>query len=324
MSNTPPQTPNRDLEQIFFEIRRARRLRRTTRFGDGFLTPNEPIREENVIWIHDELDDIRNRRRNERLEDPNDPIEEPEETTETSTTTNENPVEEPPSTPGHSPVDSDNEEESLEREIEQRVHAAEIVLDHQINYNFLERLLRQQTTKINESTKSIIEDLVNDLMTYHFSSVYSEILTFTFDTNDFLQMSNEELRRHMILQEQLNEFKNRKFKIFCQMHLDLLKEYLQYEERYYVKFRNSRNLRLFHLTLGTIYQTNRVVQRIRNFLRNARHLNYGPETYSNKLMELFDMINEMQDDNQIHFEKHAYEHDDFIDYSQYYRYRCLF
>ena len=216
----------------------------------------------------------------------------------------------PPSTPGSS---SDSDKENWDNNMEFNFN-----LTRSIDYNVIDGIVDYFKQNLSELIKSCFNDLVQDLTTYQFSAVYEETLSIFYTSGELLSMDREQLTRHIMAQEELTLIKNSKFVSFVEMHYSLLKNYLEHELTFYVRFRRRHNL-----TLGNVLNTNIVINRIKNFLRNARHLHYSAETHESKLREFFDLVNAMENDNQIHFRKRRYRSEIFDDYPQFINYKLI-
>lgn len=193
--------------------------------------------------------------------------------------------------------------------------------NRRLNYQFLQEIIDNYNDFMVFSVKQCFENLIELISGFQFACVYYDVLSFYYSSNELLSLDNITLARHFTIRDELHEIMENKFKSKLLMYLRILKELLEEEKEDYYQFNNEK----FHvmLSLGTLENTKLFIKKIKNLLRNGRHLKYPSMTWYNRIISLLDELNSLDDDSHIHFLVQRYRHRDFEQYSQFKRYRLL-
>lgn len=189
------------------------------------------------------------------------------------------------------------------------------------DYQFLQEIIDNYKDFMVFSVKQCFENLIELITGFQFACVFYDVLTFNYSSNELLSLDNITLTKHFKIRDELREIMESKFKSKLLMILRILKELLEEEKEDYYQF-NYENDPIM-LSLGTLENTNLFIKKIKNLLRNGRHLKYTSMTWYNRIICLLDDLNKLDNDSHIHFLVQRYRRRDFENYSQFKRYRLL-
>lgn len=193
------------------------------------------------------------------------------------------------------------------------------------DYDMLQEIVDGINESLINSVKDCFQCLVDLVTCFQFACVYTDVLSFFFSADELLSLENEVISRHFTIQENLYHFKEVTFKNKVIMYLRILREILEEERDDYERFNNNnQNYNRNHpmqLSLGRLEDTLLFIRKIRNLVRNGRHLRYSPMTWHNRLLSLFDDLNSLNDQSRIHFSIQNYQHRDFEEYTQFRNYK---
>ena len=189
------------------------------------------------------------------------------------------------------------------------------------DYQFLQEIIDNYKDFMVFSVKQCFENLIELITGFQFACVFYDVLTFNYSSNELLSLDNITLTKHFKIRDELREIMESKFKSKLLMILRILKELLEEEKEDYYQF-NYENDPIM-LSLGNLENTNLFIKKIKNLLRNGRHLKYTSMTWYNRIICLLDDLNKLDNDSHIHFLVQRYRRRDFENYSQFKRYRLL-
>lgn len=197
----------------------------------------------------------------------------------------------------------------------------------QPDYEMLQGVVDVFNEFLIDSVKDCFHSLVELVTCFQFACVYSDVLSFFYSAEELLSLENEIISKHFTIQENLYHFREVTFKNKVIMYLRILRELLEEERDDYEKFNNSNqnNNRNHHmkLSLGSLEDTLLFIKKIKNLVRNGKHLRYPSLTWHDRLLSLFDDLNSLNDQSHIHFSIQNYQHHDFELYTQFKRYKLL-
>lgn len=187
------------------------------------------------------------------------------------------------------------------------------------DYDLCQDIINTYKVFMVTSVKQCFTDLVDLVTTFQFACVYKDQLTFYYSADEMLTLDNATLAKHFQIRDQLNEIVEKKFKNKLLMYLKILKDLLEEEKE---EENNNENHHVV-LSLGSYDNTNQFLKRIKNLLRNGRHLKYTPMTWYERIVALLDDLNRLNSESHIHFSVQEYHHKDFVSYINFKRYRLI-
>lgn len=190
-----------------------------------------------------------------------------------------------------------------------------------LDYDLLQGIVDGYNEFLINSVRNCFEVLVEIVTGFQFACVYHDVLSFHYSGNEILSLNRVTFARHVRIQEHLYDIKTNKFINRIIMYLRVLKELLEEEKDDFLKYNRQNNA--VRLSLGTLEDTKLFMSRIKNLLRNGKHLKYSPMTWYDRVTSLFDDLNRLDEDSSIHFMVQRYGHRDFEDYPLFLRYRLL-
>ena len=197
----------------------------------------------------------------------------------------------------------------------------------QPDYEMLQGVVDVFNEFLIDSVKDCFHSLVELVTCFQFACVYSDVLSFFYSAEELLSLENEIISKHFTIQENLYHFRDVTFKNKVIMYLRILRELLEEERDDYENFNNSNqnNNRNHHmkLSLGSLEDTLLFIKKIKNLVRNGKHLRYPSLTWHDRLLSLFDDLNSLNDQSHIHFSIQNYQHRDFELYTQFKRYKLF-
>lgn len=197
----------------------------------------------------------------------------------------------------------------------------------QPDYEMLQEVVDVFNDFLIDSVKDCFHSLVELVTCFQFACVYSDVLSFFYSAEELLSLENEIISKHFTIQENLYHFRDVTFKNKVIMYLRILRELLEEERDDYEKFNNSNQNNNRHhymeLSLGNLEDTLLFIKKIKNLVRNGKHLRYPSLTWHDRLLSLFDDLNSLNDQSHIHFSIQNYQHHDFKLYTQFKRYKLL-
>jgi hypothetical protein len=114
-----------------------------------------------------------------------------------------------------------------------------------------------------------------------------------------------------------------RFKDQLILFLRILKELLEEEREEYQDQRFNININVY-LSLGTLENTDFFIRKIRNLLRNGRHLRYPSMTWHDRLVSLLDDLKRLnQTETHIHLTEQPYTRPEFEEYTHFSRFTLL-
>lgn len=195
------------------------------------------------------------------------------------------------------------------------------------DYEMLQGVVDAFNNFLIDSVKDCIHSLVELVTCFQFACVYSDVLSFFYSAEELLSIENETISKHFTIQENLYHFREVNFKNKVVMYLRILKELLEEERDDYEYFNNSnKNHNRNHhmkLSLGSLEDTLFFIKKIKNLVRNGKHLRYHSMTWHDRLLSLFDDLNSLNNQSCIHFFIQNYKHHDFKEYHQFKNYKLL-
>lgn len=174
-----------------------------------------------------------------------------------------------------------------------------------------------------ESVKDCFQNLINLIKGYQFACVYYDILTFFYSAEELLLLDNVTMNQHFRIREQLRYITEIQFKNKLLMCLRILKEMLEEEKDDMFIQNNSNPTIQVELSLGTEENTSLLIKKLRNLLRNGRHLKYLSMTWYERVVCLFEDLNRLNRESHIHFLVEPYLSHDFEEYTQFKKYTLL-
>ncbi len=193
------------------------------------------------------------------------------------------------------------------------------------DYQFAQKIIDHYQYFMMESVKDCFQNLINLMKGYQFAYVYYDNLTFYYSAEELLSLDNTTLNQHFRIRDQLRYITEIQFKNKLLMCLRILKEMLE-EEKEDCFNQNNRinpNTIQVELSLGTEENTSLFIKKIRNLLRNGKHLKYLSMTWYERVACLFDDLNRLNHESHIHFLIKPYTRSDFEEYTQFKRYTLL-
>ena len=247
-------------------------------------------------------------------------------TTATSTTattrlikSDEDPIEELTTSPflfDDDPDDGSSSSSSSDKENEPLIREPD--------YQFAQKIIDNFQYFTMESVKDCFQNLINLMKTFQFACVYHDILTFFYSAEELLSLDNVTMNQHFRIREQLYYIMDTQFKNKLLMCLRILKEMLEEESEDYFRLNiNNPNMMQVNLSLGTSENTTLFIKKIRNLLRNGRHLKYPSMTWYERVVYLFEDLNRLNHESHIHFLVQPYLSHDFEEYTHFKKYTLL-
>lgn len=192
------------------------------------------------------------------------------------------------------------------------------------DYQFAQKIIDNYQYFMMESVKDCFQNLINLMKGYQFACVYYDTLTFYYSAEELLSLDNTTINQHFRIRDQLRYITEIQFKNKLLMCLRILKEMLEEErEDSFNQNNNDPNTIQVELSLGTEENTSLFIKKIRNLLRNGRHLKYLSMTWYERVACLFDDLNRLNHESHIHFLIKPYTRSDFEEYTQFKRYTLL-
>lgn len=182
------------------------------------------------------------------------------------------------------------------------------------DYDVLDDVIEYYNDFLNNSVRDCFENLVQIVTGFQFACVFNDHLIGMYNANQLLRLSQQNIVRHYQIQERLSLIKDKKFTKYTIVYLTLLKDFLEDEIDDYHQF--NRENSPITLTLGTLEDTKLFRNRIKNLLRNGKHLKYISISWYNALVRLFKDINRLPSSCDVHFKISRYHRDEFIQYFQ--------
>ena len=193
------------------------------------------------------------------------------------------------------------------------------------NYWFAQRIIEKFQYFMMDSVKDCFQTLIQLMKYFHFACVHYDIITFFYSAEEFLSLDNVTMNQHFNIRDKLYYLKETQFKNKLLMCLRILKEMLEEERDDFLNsnINNYSNSIQVELSLGTFENTDLFIRKIRNLLRNGRHLKYSSMTWHDRVIALFEDLNRLNRESHIHFSVENYLGDDFEDYTQFKKYTLL-
>ena len=192
------------------------------------------------------------------------------------------------------------------------------------DYQFAQKIIDNFQYFMMESVKDCFQNLINLIKAFQFACVYHDILTFFYSAEELLSLDNVTMNQHFRIREQLYYIMDVQFKNKLLMCLRILKEMLEEESEDYFKLNiNNPNMNHVVLSLGTSENTTLFIKKLRNLLRNGRHLKYPSMTWYERVVSLFEDLNRLNRESHIHFLVQSYLSHDFEEYSHFKKYTLL-
>lgn len=191
------------------------------------------------------------------------------------------------------------------------------------DYQFVQAIIDTFQFFMMESVKECFENLIQLMRLFHYVCVYYDVLMFFYSAEEFLSLDTVTINQHFRICEQLKNFKEIQFKNQLILFLRILKDLLEEEKDEFQDQQRNININVY-LSLGTLENTDFFIRKIKNLLRNGRHLRYPSMTWHDRLVNLFDDLNHLnQNESHIHFAVQPYTRPEFDEYTQFERYRLL-
>lgn len=190
------------------------------------------------------------------------------------------------------------------------------------DYQFIQRIINNFQFFMVESVKDCFENLIELMKLFHYACVYYDVLTFFYSAEELLTLDTVTINLHARIREQLKNFTEIWFKNKLILYLRILKDLLEEEKDEFQEQQNNVNINVY-LSLGTLENTNLFIRKIRNLLRNGRHLRYPSMTWHDRIVNLFEDLNRLNRESHIHFAVQPYTRPEFDEYGQFERYRLL-
>jgi len=191
------------------------------------------------------------------------------------------------------------------------------------DYQFAQRIIDNFQFFMMESVKDSFQNLINLMKGFQFACVHRDILTFFYSADELLSLDNLTLNQHFRIREQLHYITETQFKDKLLMCLRILKEMLEEEKEDIFNQNNSNPNIQVELSLGTEENTTLFIKKIRNLLRNGRHLKYNSMVWYQRVACLLDDLNRLNRESHIHFLVQPYTSPDFEEYTQFKKYTLL-
>lgn len=192
------------------------------------------------------------------------------------------------------------------------------------DYWFAQRIIEKFQYFMMESVKDCFQNLIQIMKYFQFACVHYDILTFFYSAEELLSLDNVTMNQHFRIRDQLYYLKESQFKNKLLMCLRILKEMLEEERDDFLNSNiNNPNSIQVELSLGTFENTALFLRKIRNLLRNGRHLKYSSMTWHDRVVALFEDLNRLNLESHIHFRVENYLSEDFEEYTQFKKYTLL-
>ena len=189
------------------------------------------------------------------------------------------------------------------------------------NYEICQQIINTYQDFMVTSVKQCFTDLLDLVTGFQFACVYKDQLTFCYSADEMLSLDNVTLAKHFQIRDKLNDIVEKRFKNKLLLYLRILKDLLEEEKEDFISFDNENNHVI--LSLGSYDNTNQFLKRIKNLLRNGRHLKYSSMTWYERIVVLLDDLNRLNLESHIHFSVQKYRHPDFLFFKHFKRYRLL-
>lgn len=222
----------------------------------------------------------------------------------------------PTSPPGSSSSDDDGSSSSGDSDQENRP-------PHTPDYLFVQGIINNFQYFMMESVKDGFEKLIQLMRLFHYACVYYDVLGFFYSAEELLSLDSVTITQHFRICEQLKNFMDIRFKDQLILFLRILKELLEEEREEYQDQRFNININVY-LSLGTLENTNFFIRKIRNLLRNGRHLRYPSMTWHDRLVCLLEDLKRLnQTETHIHLTEQPYTRPEFEEYTHFSRFTLL-
>lgn len=223
-----------------------------------------------------------------------------------------------PSPPGSSSSGSDDDGSSSSGDSDQENRPP-----HTPDYLFVQGIINNFQYFMMESVKDGFENLIQLMRLFHYACVYYDVLGFFYSAEELLSLDSVTITQHFRICEQLKNFMDIRFKDQLILFLRILKELLEEEREEYQDQRFNININVY-LSLGTLENTNFFIRKIRNLLRNGRHLRYPSMTWHDRLVCLLEDLKRLnQTETHIHLTEQPYTRPEFEEYTHFSRFTLL-
>jgi len=194
---------------------------------------------------------------------------------------------------------------------------------HTPDYPFVQGIINNFQYFMMESVKDGFENLIQLMRLFHYACVYYDVLVVFYSAEELLSLDTVTVTQHFRIFEQLKFFIEIRFKNQLILFLRILKELLEEEREEYQDQRFNFTLNVY-LSLGTLENTDFFIRKIKNLLRNGRHLRYPSMTWHDRLVSLFDDLKRLnQTETHLHLTEQFYTRPEFEEYSQFKRFTLL-
>lgn len=194
---------------------------------------------------------------------------------------------------------------------------------HTPDYSFVQGIIDNFQYFMMESVKDGFENLIQLMRLFHYACVYYDVLGFFYSAEELLSLDVVTINQHFRICEQLKNFMDIRFKDQLILFLRILKELLEEERVEYQDQRFNININVY-LSLGTLENTNFFIRKIRNLLRNGRHLRYPSMTWHDRLVCLLEDLKRLnQTETHIHLTEQPYTRPEFEEYTHFSRFTLL-
>lgn len=222
-----------------------------------------------------------------------------------------------PSPPGSSSSDDSSSSSSGDSDQENRP-------PHTPDYPFIQGIIDNFQYFMMESVKDCFEKLIQLMRLFHYACVYYDVLTFFYSAEELLSLDIVTINQHSRYREQLKNFMEIQFKDQLILFLRILKELLEEEKEEFQDQRYNINISNVKLTLGTLENTNLFIRKIRNLIRNGRHLRYPSMTWHDRLVCLLEDLKRLnQTETHLHLTEQPYTRPEFEEYTHFSRFTLL-
>ena len=194
---------------------------------------------------------------------------------------------------------------------------------HTPDYPFVQGIINNFQYFMMESVKDGFENLIQLMRLFHYACVYYDVLVVFYSAEELLSLDTVTVTQHFRICEQLKIFIEIRFKNQLILFLRILKELLEEEREEYQDQRFNFTFNVY-LSLGTLENTDFFIRKIKNLLRNGRHLRYPSMTWHDRLVSLFDDLKRLnQTETHLHLTEQLYTRPEFEEYSQFKRFTLL-
>lgn len=192
------------------------------------------------------------------------------------------------------------------------------------DYPFIQGIIDNFQYFMMESVKDCFECLIQLMRLFHYACVYYDVLTFFYSAEELLSLDTVTITQHSRYREQLKNFMEIQFKDQLILFLRILKELLEEEKEEFQDQRYNINISNVKLTLGTLENTNLFIRKIKNLIRNGRHLRYPSMTWHDRLVCLLEDLKRLnQTECHLHLTEQPYTRPEFEEYTHFNRFTLL-